>query len=289
MERQELKIYTEEVTRRPAGDYLKAFCLDMDGLRNMKIADLGAGLGDFASEVNGRNKEMNSECIAVDPFYKLLEGISLEMSDREIFSVLNSQVKKQRTYGSMKTALTSYSTERNSDGISEQKLRQMVVEKVREIKMANNGKYLSESAEQMSLEDESIDLVLMQNFINRNSSLEVGTATANKILLEACRVLKRDGEIRIVPVVGFDWSDNEVGMFMSPDGFPISDGAAIWKYKQLQEKGLNFYLTKTTMGTMILSIRKDEQAPVNFAKGKFPQTRHLDFGKADLAIGIIPE
>jgi ubiquinone/menaquinone biosynthesis C-methylase UbiE len=285
-------ILTEEVTRRPLEDYLFAFDMSLDNLVGKKIVDIGAGLADFSREINQNEKLRNkgTVCIAVDPVYKDVAQTDVSKTNPVLFRSLKKSIKNQIAKTFKETAtLTDYSIERHFSGreISDKENRDNVVEGVRQIKTDPNKTYVSADARKLPIAGNTVDLVLMQNFMFRNHLLDVDSNDGRAILREAVRIIDEHGEIRIVPLRGLGVIDDKLSVWCEGEYEPEPDYHNLTYFERLERDGMKFYLVETSHHTRTLIIRKDDEWPSEFSDPNKVTVKKLNFSKLNRDTGEI--
>jgi ubiquinone/menaquinone biosynthesis C-methylase UbiE len=221
------------MTCRSYEEYVQMFMLDEHLLKKGKVLDVASGGSSFVAELNKRGHN----AIGVDPLYRLpVEEMSTH-GDTEI-AIANQKLDKVKhlyvwdSYGSLDThneiRLNSFKQFLNSYE-----------------KDAKKEKYIAATLPSLPFEDETFSLILCNHFLFLYQD-QFDYQFHLDAIKELIRITKKDGVIRIYPLVGFK---NEV--------FPYINQLMA----TLDNDGIKIELSKTDFrflpsATHFLSIKK---------------------------------
>ncbi len=246
-----------KVTDRTYGQYLEQFFLDEKELEGKKILDIGAGLSAFSKTVNEELSKTGTIAIPMDPMYQFL-GKNFE------------EFKKNITAANMDWhSSAGWRKEGRAYEDFEGTPNQVVG-----------------SHQELPFENESLDLVLANNSITQYKDRQI----TRRALEEALRVIKKDGEVRVLPadfmydpkkgssyVNTFEGPTPETAKEAEELGLEVAPDREMFQVlKDIEDQGVHIYAkvippkNRRPMGRMFrivprysytLFFRKDEQVP----------------------------
>lgn len=264
-ELERLRVDTPEVTYRSWKQYCRIFSLSEEILQGRKILDLAAGLSNFTEEVNKRYGQTGTEAYALDIAYAVLR----EMGDDVDYDSFMEAIQ-ERTVGGLGAGY--YLGDRNKIDSEERHNRLTVRLRALRLKL-QDPHFLAESALTIPLEATSVDLILVSNFLLH--SLQVKDPRGKEAFLEAGRVIREDGEMRVWPLWNFrriepgeDNSDtaerivlvDNVTVDEEDNLVLIPSPENVTALQDLEKAGFTFYFV-TTKSEDIMVVKKNSESP----------------------------
>jgi len=174
----------KQVTHRDYATYLSLFNLSESYLAKIEtVVDIGGGFSNFTEVVRQNNK--NLRAIAVDPIYQSIQANP---------NLTPEQLKQQEKIIALDFN-PNYRGEEKSPGADLTEQEDEIYKHFIEEVSKNSADYIAASHQNLPFENNSVDLVLASNSIIRR---ENKYSIIKKALQECLRVIKENGEIRIV-------------------------------------------------------------------------------------------
>jgi ubiquinone/menaquinone biosynthesis C-methylase UbiE len=270
-EKIKISIDTAEITNRTYSQYEEMFGLGEEAVKGKQILDLAAGLSNFTHTVNQRYADSGTQSRSIDVAYSLLASLG-ENADYHSFQ---QKVHEQES-GSF--GASDYSPSKNSEDWeqSQRVLSQRMQEMRRERHQSQDEwPQIAAAAQALPYKSDSFDLVLSSNFLlypvdlNRNGN--------DKLLYEAIRVIKENGELRIYPAANFmiDHKTNTVRLSKATQpGTADKEAEKIFSFLS-KEKGIHFYLVDHD-DYVSLVLTKDDHIPRGFSDDQDVIIRRLN-------------
>lgn len=257
----ELPIHTAEITYRTYEQYLDMFEIEEEFLKGKKILDLGGGLASFTEEVNTKFKTEGTSAISLDPAYQILKDLKIdEHTDPiEVYEQFSEKLHKRSL-----STLGYYG--RDSDEKDYIGQKESLGDRLKHMFLHPDSQLIAGEGQKIPLANELIDLILSSNYLFR---VNVAGPEAFGALQEAVRVLKKNGQILVRPLLNLVGEKGDLSMIISlfdRQGAYIEplDEIALKNFQQLEEQGIKFYFVVTHEGDHILAVRKDESYPAGF-------------------------